>query len=333
MVPEAGVVDFHTLVGREHGFVNQFAAVPSLHVGWTVLCCFVIASWYKARWWSRLIWLQALLMIVVVIVTGNHYWIDGLIGSMYVLIPGLILFHWQSISQWWRMWIRPPEFRIHDTVFESVRASGWAMLTWTGLGILLAILLVGQFVSPGFTSYWGYMVFQISATIMLVGILTHAFAREGGLSWITHLIIIGVTYADTLGTAAGFYERFNAFDKITHIAGGMVLSATMFEILQALNIRGGVPLALTLRSAIAVGFAITMGGMWEFYELWGDALFDTGRHAGYLDTTYDMISDSVGAIGATIMLVILEPRRSKVLVSRTSQLGSISQRSAVTENI
>jgi len=52
----------------------------------------------------------------------------------------------------------------------------------------------------------------------------------------------------------------------------------------------------------AIGIAVGLGAAWEFYEYFGDILFDTGRHAGAVDTSYDLISDSVGAIlGAALL--------------------------------
>ena len=47
---------------------------------------------------------------------------------------------------------------------------------------------------------------------------------------------------------------------------------------------------------VAIGVSLTLGAVWEFYEVFGDAIFDTGRHAGSLDTIYDLISDFSGAI-------------------------------------
>ena len=53
--------------------------MPSMHVGWAAL--FALTVVLVAR--SRLRWLAAaypLLTLYVVVVTGNHYWLDGIVG-------------------------------------------------------------------------------------------------------------------------------------------------------------------------------------------------------------------------------------------------------------
>jgi hypothetical protein len=63
---------------------------------------------------------------------------------------------------------------------------------------------------------------------------------------------------------------------------------------------------MALASAASVG----LGAIWEFYEVFGDAIFDTGRHAGSLDTIYDLISDAGGALLTVVLLSRLEPSRT-----------------------
>ena len=62
------------------GLTNQFAAMPSLHVGWAawVGACLVVLS---TRWWLRgLGVVYPLLTTVVVIGTANHYVLDAVAG-------------------------------------------------------------------------------------------------------------------------------------------------------------------------------------------------------------------------------------------------------------
>ncbi len=66
---------------------NQYAAMPSLHVGWAVFVALGLIVMTR----SRLRWLALLHPLVtglVVVVTANHYWIDGLVA---VLLLGLVL--------------------------------------------------------------------------------------------------------------------------------------------------------------------------------------------------------------------------------------------------
>lgn len=71
--------------GAVRGAANQFAAMPSLHVGWAVLVAIVLWQVLPRRWrWVGV--LHAVLTTVVVVVTANHYWIDGVVGTVLVLV-------------------------------------------------------------------------------------------------------------------------------------------------------------------------------------------------------------------------------------------------------
>jgi len=67
------------------GLSNQFAAMPSLHVGWAVLMAIALIRVYRGRWrWLAL--LYPAMTWAVVVITGNHYILDGIIGSMIELV-------------------------------------------------------------------------------------------------------------------------------------------------------------------------------------------------------------------------------------------------------
>ena len=59
---------------------NQYAAMPSLHIGWATWSA--IALWpLLHRWWLRAAVLAyPLVTLLVIIVTANHYWIDAVGG-------------------------------------------------------------------------------------------------------------------------------------------------------------------------------------------------------------------------------------------------------------
>jgi PAP2 superfamily len=59
---------------------NQFAAMPSLHVGWALLVAIGLVSAGTSRW--RYLWFaHPILTVLVVVATANHYWIDGLVAG------------------------------------------------------------------------------------------------------------------------------------------------------------------------------------------------------------------------------------------------------------
>ena len=70
--------------------VNQYAAVPSLHVGWDLLMGLTIAR-YARRPLVRLAGvLLPLAMMVSVVLTANHYLVDGVAGAAVAAV-GLVL--------------------------------------------------------------------------------------------------------------------------------------------------------------------------------------------------------------------------------------------------
>lgn len=69
---------------------NHFSAFPSMHVGWSALAAYLV--WFtlrrehpRAAW---LAWLFPAGMVVVVVVTGNHYVLD-VVGTVVVLTVAL----------------------------------------------------------------------------------------------------------------------------------------------------------------------------------------------------------------------------------------------------
>ncbi|HKG24501.1 MAG TPA: hypothetical protein VKB09_02585, partial [Thermomicrobiales bacterium] len=195
-------------------------------------------------------------------------------------------------------------------VGRTVTDSPWLLFSLIGLGWLLFYLLLREAVDPGFTNYWGYMVFQIVITIAVVLTLSVVFAPEGGLPWYTHLVVTATTWFDTLGTAGHMYDRYDVYDKITHFAGGVAITAAAASVFYALMIRGVLSWSLARRLLTAVAISVAVGGIWEFYEYFGDVLFSTGRHAGRLDTLYDLISDTTGSLVIVILIWQLEPLRT-----------------------
>jgi hypothetical protein len=87
-------------------FRNEYAAMPSMHVGYTVL--FALALFWLLRPSPRrwLVWLWPAGMLLVVMATANHYWLDGVGGAVAVL-AGLGLVHALSPPRMLRPWQRP----------------------------------------------------------------------------------------------------------------------------------------------------------------------------------------------------------------------------------
>ena len=64
---------------------NRHAAMPSMHCGWTVFSAIAFSLVFRSpKVRIAIIGFFAALILYIVIVTGNHYWIDGLVGWMFI---------------------------------------------------------------------------------------------------------------------------------------------------------------------------------------------------------------------------------------------------------
>lgn len=86
---------------------NRYAAMPSMHVGWTTFVAISVSMLIPTvRWRIPLVLFMASLITYVVIITGNHYWLDALVGWIFIgtaivinhFIPFPLLQRWRNKS-------------------------------------------------------------------------------------------------------------------------------------------------------------------------------------------------------------------------------------------
>ena len=97
MFPQDGFTDTITdFSGVNHDsalakiFINPYAAVPSMHCAFALMIggtgFMVCRRWWSKAWWA--FW--PILIAWVVIVTGNHYWVDWILGWMVAAAAALV---------------------------------------------------------------------------------------------------------------------------------------------------------------------------------------------------------------------------------------------------
>jgi len=72
---------------------NQYAAMPSMHIGWATWCALAVWPLLRRRWTKILVLLYPLTTLFAIVVTANHYWIDG--------IGGLLAFAFGAVTGTW----------------------------------------------------------------------------------------------------------------------------------------------------------------------------------------------------------------------------------------
>ncbi len=99
--PDHGYVDTLADVGGLWSFdsgtmqeiSNQYAAMPSLHVGWSAWCVLAAYPVLRGRWSRAAMLAYPLATVFGIVVTANHYWIDA-VGGLVVLAAGAALGDW-----------------------------------------------------------------------------------------------------------------------------------------------------------------------------------------------------------------------------------------------
>ncbi|WP_308285474.1 phosphatase PAP2 family protein [Actinoplanes hulinensis] len=97
MLTETGMLDLGRLYGpavygppETDQISNQYAAMPSLHVGWALVVAIALIAATTTRY--RGLWLlHPAITLLVVVVTGNHYWLDALAAAALLAVAYAML--------------------------------------------------------------------------------------------------------------------------------------------------------------------------------------------------------------------------------------------------
>ncbi|WP_433469617.1 phosphatase PAP2 family protein [Spirillospora sp. CA-128828] len=97
MLPATGLIDTAARFGpavygspQTDTVSNQYAAMPSLHIGWAAVIALGLIVTSRTRW--RWLWLlHPVVTIAVVVGTANHYWLDGIVVLALLSVTVLLL--------------------------------------------------------------------------------------------------------------------------------------------------------------------------------------------------------------------------------------------------
>jgi PAP2 superfamily len=99
MLPGDGMVDTAVLYGQSvyavhPGFdPDQLSAMPSVHVGWALIVALAVIRAARSRWRYLALGYPAMTTLVV-IVTANHFWLDGIVAAALVVLA--LLLQWSG---------------------------------------------------------------------------------------------------------------------------------------------------------------------------------------------------------------------------------------------
>jgi hypothetical protein len=98
MFQQLGFVDTALRYGQSvygavgSGFADQLSAMPSVHVGWAVLVAWFVIKISPSPW-RWLVLVHTGLTILIVTVTANHWWLDGIVAAM-LLALAIVVEQW-----------------------------------------------------------------------------------------------------------------------------------------------------------------------------------------------------------------------------------------------
>jgi hypothetical protein len=91
MLPGDNMIDTavqygQSVYGSVAGFnADQLSAMPSVHVGWALLVALVVVQLSRSRWRWLVLGYPALTLLAVV-VTANHFWLDGIAAAVLLAL-------------------------------------------------------------------------------------------------------------------------------------------------------------------------------------------------------------------------------------------------------
>ena len=82
-------------------FYNTNAAMPSLHFSWTCILAWLFVT--ELRGWYRYLGLAyPLLTLAAIVVTGNHYFLDAVVGVALIGVAILVMKLGREGRRWWQ---------------------------------------------------------------------------------------------------------------------------------------------------------------------------------------------------------------------------------------
>ncbi|MER6784769.1 phosphatase PAP2 family protein [Streptomyces sp. NPDC000658] len=73
---------------------NQYAAMPSMHIGWSVWCGLTVFALARLPWVRVLGLLYPMGTLVVIVATANHFWLDAVGGVLCLAFGFTVAYLW-----------------------------------------------------------------------------------------------------------------------------------------------------------------------------------------------------------------------------------------------
>ncbi|MFD3155488.1 hypothetical protein ACFIJ5_01195 [Haloimpatiens sp. FM7330] len=128
------------------------------------------------------------------------------------------------------------------------------------------------------------------------------------------IILLFIFASQYLGEMKNYYLKFWWWDLMLHTLSGLILGFLGFLLVYILNKEEKVNVYLSpfFMALFAFTFAVSVGALWEIFEFSMDNIFGLNmQKSGLVDTMWDLIVDSIGAIVAAFSGYLYEKNREE----------------------
>lgn len=117
------------------------------------------------------------------------------------------------------------------------------------------------------------------------------------------IVMVVFIYASLiLGEVHGYYETFWWWDVLLHTGSGLALGIIGFLLLLILYDENKIEASPITLVFFSFCFAVAIGALWEIFEFVVDQFLNTNmQKSGLVDTMWDLIVDTLGALIASIL--------------------------------
>ncbi|MCX5262218.1 phosphatase PAP2 family protein [Streptomyces canus] len=88
---------------------NQYAAMPSMHIGWSVWCGLTIFALASVPWVRVLGLLYPTVTLLVIVATANHFWLDAVGGILCLMFGFMVALIWYGALPYGLPKVVPPK--------------------------------------------------------------------------------------------------------------------------------------------------------------------------------------------------------------------------------
>ena len=170
------------------------------------------------------------------------------------------------------------------------------------ISLVLKVSLVAAILGEILSGRW-WLLFLTSLVLLstfLPSIITRNYKIVLPVEF--ELIITLFIYASMfLGEIKGYYTKFLWWDLVLHAGSGLISGFLGFLIVYVFYSRKKVIMSPIFVALFSFCFAIALGSVWEMFEFIMDSFLGFNmQKTGLVDTMWDLILDSCGAIIASV---------------------------------